>query len=110
MHSQVSSDMKMAKATPQHKIGSRTEVKNYYPVSTLSKISKTLERVVYSQLYESIQNNNLLSEFQTCFRKSGSTALCLIYLDNLIKEEIYQGNCCAMALLDLQKVLDSANH
>lgn len=40
------------------------DVSNYRPVSILSIVSKILERAVYSQLSEFLDDNNLLYEFQ----------------------------------------------
>ena len=104
---QVPSSMKMAKVTPLHKKGSKTDAGNYRPISVLSIISKILERVVYNQLYEYIERNNLLCDLQSGFRRSYSTETCLIYLNDYLKEEIDKGNYCGMVLLDLQKAFDS---
>jgi len=66
----VPQDLKFSKVTPLYKKGSKTESGNYRPVSVLGIISKVLERVIYNQIYKYIQNNNMLYELQSGFRKS----------------------------------------
>lgn len=60
IHSQVPSNMKMAKVTPRHKKGSKTKVGNYRSALIFNTIIKVLERVVNNQLHQYIQNNHLL--------------------------------------------------
>ena len=69
-----------------------------------------MECVVYDQVYEYIQNKQLLYELQSGFRKSHSTDTYLLHLTDYIKGEIDQGKFCGMVLLDLQKAFDTVNH
>ena len=76
----------------------------------LSIISKVMERVVYDQMHEYIQQHELLHELQSGFRKSYLTDTCLLHFIDYIKGEIDQGKFCGMVMLDLQKAFDTVNH
>ena len=69
---------------------------NYRPNSVLSAISKVFESIIYNQLYDYLQTNNLLSKFQSGFRKFHSTAASLldatmewpVNMDNIKKNSV----------------------
>ena len=48
--------------------------------------------------------------FSQVFRKTNSADSCLLYLTDLIRKEIDEGNLWGMVLLDLQKAFDTVNH
>ena len=52
----------------------KTDPYNYRPISVLPVVSKLIERVVFNQLYEYLNDNNLLTESQSGFRPMFSTA------------------------------------
>ena len=64
---------KRARVSPIFKEGRRTDPNNYRPISVLPVVSKLIERVVFNQLYEYLNNNNLLTESQSGFRPMFST-------------------------------------
>lgn len=53
-------------------------LKNYRPVSNLSFFSKTIERVIATQLYNHMQKNNLLEEMQSTYKPGHSTETAVI--------------------------------
>ena len=55
---------KISKITPLHKKDDRTIVSNYRPISLLPTMSKIIERVMHSQLYAFLNENNLITEQQ----------------------------------------------
>ena len=59
---------------------SKTEPRNYRPVSILSGTSKILERMVYNQLEHYLKETKLLYKLQSGFRPSFSTGTCLTFL------------------------------
>lgn len=60
---------KSAHVFPLLKGGDPALLNNYRPISNLSVLSKVLERLVSEQLKEFLSVNNILSEFQSGFRK-----------------------------------------
>jgi hypothetical protein len=65
--------MKYARVKPLFKKNSPLEVGNYRPISILSIVSKILERSVYKQLVEFLQENKMLYHLQSGFRQKYST-------------------------------------
>ena len=97
----VPDDMKEARVKPLFKKGSNLDVGNYRPVSILSIISKILERAIYTQLEEYLEDNNLLCELQSGFRNSYSTDTCLVHLMDHIRNNNSKGFYNGMVILDL---------
>ena len=71
---------KIAKLKPLFKKGSKTDPKNYRPISFLPLIAKVLERIVHEQSMEFLDKHNILYKFQSEFWKNHSTDFCLSYL------------------------------
>ena len=61
-------DLKTAKVSPIYKAEDRSDVNNHRPISVLSVVSKILEKIIFSQLYDYLRVNNLLSRQQSGFR------------------------------------------
>ena len=71
---------KIAKLKPLFKKGSKTDPKNYRPISLLPLMSKVLERIIHEQTMEFLDKHNILYKFQSGFRKNHSTDFFLSYL------------------------------
>ena len=71
---------KCAKVAALFKSGDRTNATNYRPISILPTLSKIIERVVHSQLYEYLISNNLLSNNQFGFLNGQQQLHCLVSL------------------------------
>ena len=69
----VPEDWKYARVIPVYKSGKNTDMDNYSPMSILPAVSKIAEKVVYHQLYQYLAENQLLSPYQSGFRKDFST-------------------------------------
>ena len=67
-----------ARVTPIHKGGERDDVGNYRPISILSTVARVFEKLIYTQLYDYLMQNNILGDKQWEFRSLHSTALALI--------------------------------
>ena len=52
--------MKVSKIKPLFKKGDVTLLNNYRPISLLPCLSKIFERVLFNQLYEYFERNNIL--------------------------------------------------
>ena len=108
--SKFPSQCKIAKVTPLFKKGSKTDPKNYCPISLLPIISKVIEKVVYEQTQKYLDTSNILFRYQSGFRKKFSTDWCLSYLSNKILNGFDSGLYTGMILIDLQKAFDTINH
>ena len=104
------SDCKTAKLKLLFKKGSKTEAKNYRPISLLPIISKIIERVIHDQTQCFLDEKNIIFRYQSGFRKNYSTNLCLSYLSDKILKGFDSGLFTGMVLIDLQKAFDTINH
>ena len=103
-------DCKMAKLKPLFKKGSKTDPKNFRPISLLPLISKVVERIIYDQTMDFLTENKVLYKFQSGFRKNHSTDFCLSYLTDKISSGFDEGLMTGMILIDLQKAFDTIDH
>ena len=75
---------KISRVTPIYKSGEVTDTGNYRPIATLSSFSKVLERLIYSQLYLFLENNDIILKYQFGFRKGYSSEQAILEItDNL---------------------------
>ena len=86
------------------------ELKNYRPVSNLSFLSKTLERVVSTQLNEYLLANNLHAKMQSAYRPHHSTETALLRVYNDINLALDQHSEVILVLLDLSSAFDTLDH
>ena len=63
---------KKANVVPVHKKESKNILKNYRPISLLPVCGKIFEKCIYNSLYFYLESDNILSKFQSGFRKSDS--------------------------------------
>ena len=61
-------EWKISDVTPVYKNGRRKVMTNYRPISVISMVSKTMEKLVYNQLYQCFLNNVMLTTSQHGFR------------------------------------------
>jgi hypothetical protein len=70
-------DWKLARVTPIFKKGKKDDMNNYRPISVISVVAKIFEKLTFVQLYEYLNNNNLISTSQSV-RSLHSTLTALI--------------------------------
>ena len=104
------SEWKVARLLPLFKKGPRNLAENYRPISILPTISKLMERIMYDQLYEYLNENSLLSDHQFGFRKFHSTASALLDCTNSWYMNMDRKMFNLVVFLDLKKAFDTVNH
>ena len=109
-YSTFPNDCKIAKLKPLFKRGSKTDPKNYHPISLLPLISKIIEKIIHDQTQNFLDKNNVIYRYQSGFRTFHSTDSCLSYLNNKIATGFESGLFTGMILIDLQKAFDTINH
>jgi hypothetical protein len=104
--------MKRGLITPLLKDDSldRDVLANYRPVSGLSFLSKTLERLVLSQLNDHIAAFDLISPCQSAYRAHHSTETALLSVVDDHLRAIDGGCGNALLLLDLSAAFDTIDH
>ena len=103
-------EWKIARVIPLFKSGHRNMPGNYRPISILPAISKIMERILYSQLYNYLTEYGLLSSAQFGFRKSHSTATALLDCTNEWYMNIHKKMFNLVVFIDLKKAFDTVNH
>ena len=69
---------KTARVIPIFKEGDKNAKENYRPMSALPVVSRLFERLVYNQLYQHLNTNDLLAPSQSGFRPLHSIATALL--------------------------------
>ena len=85
-------------------------LKNYRPVSNLSFISKVLEKIVFKQIVNHLEDNNLTDIFQSAYKTGHSTETALLRVVNDLLCDIDNGNVCFLTMLDLSAAFDTIDH
>ena len=87
-----------------------TDAKNYRPISSLTFISKVVERLVCHQLVAFLAANGLLPKLQSAYRKHHSmeNAVPKVISDALLAAD--RGEVTLLCLLDLSAAFDTIDH
>ena len=101
--------LKLARITPVFKKGSKNEISNYRPISSLHFISKIYERAMANRVTSFFQKYSLFSSSQFGFLKNKSTTDALIHLTDHIYQALNVKNHHISILLDLKKAFDTVN-
>jgi hypothetical protein len=87
----------------------KCDPKSYRPVSNLSFLSKTVERLVARRLAVFLNSNNLMPTNQSAYRKGHSTETVLLRVTSDILTEIDHGQITLLGLLDLSAAFDTVD-
>ena len=102
-HAIVTPRLKKANADP-------ADVRNYRPISNLTFMSKTVERLVCRQLVAYLNQNDLFPRLQSAYRKFHSTETAVLKLacDALLAAD--SGQVTLLGFLDLSAAFDTVDH
>ena len=103
-------EWKMARVTPVFKKGIKSNLNNYRPISVIPVVSKVFEKIVYDQLYQYLNDNQLLSSCQSGFRSLHSTLTALLEATNSWSVNIDNGFLNGVVFIDLKKAFDTIDH
>ena len=101
---------KKAIITPIAKVARPKELKDLRPISVLPAMSKIIEKHVFNQLTYFTDNNKIIPECQSGFRKDYSTCTSLVNILNDIRSNEENKDFTCLALLDFSKAFDTLNH
>ena len=71
-------DWKSDRVSPIFRAGSKADAGNYRSISVLSVIAKLFEKAIFNQVYTYLDENKLLSKYQSGFRSMPSTLMAFI--------------------------------
>ena len=106
----IPKDWKSARVTPIFKADSKVNPANYSPISVLSVIAKLFEKAIFNQVYSYLNDNKLLSKYQSGFRPMHSTLTALIDITDNWYLNIDDGLTNAILFIDLKKAFDTIDH
>lgn len=107
---EIPSQWKEARVTPIYKTGKKDDENNYRSISVLPLVSKVMERAIQVQLLSFLDENKVLSAFQSGFRKKLSTETAVVYLVDHILEHMDKQQLTGAAFIDLKKAFDLVDH
>ena len=102
--------LKISKAIPVFKKGSKLDTGNYRPISLLSNINKLLEKLMYARVYQFLDKMKCFYTLQFGFRNKHSTAHALIEITERIRNALDGKMLACGIFIDLQKAFDTVNH
>jgi len=83
---------------------------SYRPISNLSVLSKTLERLVARELLDYLYAADLMRDLQSAYRVNHSTETAVLNVLTDILRAVDSGDLAALALLDLSAAFDKVDH
>ena len=92
------------------KEGYKSEKSIYRPIAVLPVISRLFEKIVFTQLYQSLDHNGLLSPNQSGFRRLHSTVTCLLKNTDDWYTGLDSGQMLGIVFVDLKKAFDTVDH
>ena len=96
-------EWKPAGVTPVFKKSKMNNPCNYRPIPVIPTVAKIFEQIAYDQLYNYLNENNLLTSCQSGFRSLHSTLTALIKTTNNWSVNIDDGLLNGVVFIDLQK-------
>ena len=93
-----------------YKKGTKTDPRNYRPVSLTSLICKTLEHILTSQIMKHLESNNILTDVQYGFRSMQSCEAQLFLTIDDFARAVDKKFQVDVAILDFAKAFDKVAH
>ena len=100
--------LKQANVVPLYKKKARTDPTNYRPVSLLNSLSKVIEKVIYTWVYQFMENKLCWNQFG--FRPNHSTTDLMIFTVENICRQLDQKGYSIPLYFDLGKAFDTLPH
>lgn len=104
------SQWKKALVIPLPKVKEPCENKHFRPINILCVLGKILDKIVYKQVRDFLNSNNILSKYQSGYRSLYSTQTALIKITDDIRKAIDERKLTVLLLLDFTRAFDSVNH
>ena len=100
----------MARVSPIFKKGKKDDPNNYRPISVIPVVTKICKKLVHEQLYNYLNDNDLLAHCQSGFRSLHSTLTALLEATENWSLNIDNGLINGVIFIDLKKAFDTIDH
>ena len=101
---------KKAKIIPLLKKDDPLEAKNYRPVAILCILSKVIERTIFIQIVDYMNNNDLFHPNHHGFRAQHSTSTAMIQMYDSWVQAVDKGELTGVCMLDMSAAFDVVDH
>ena len=101
---------KCSRIIPLHKGSNVLDLNNYRPIYIVSSVVNVFENLIYNQLSCYLNENNILSPFQSGFRLNHSSTTALLKLTNDILTSSNNSELNGAIFIDLTKAFDLVSH
>ena len=101
---------KLAKVVPLHKKDSLVHPENYRPVALLNVLSKILEKSIFLQLMDYLEQNEILHPSHHGFRSFHNTCTALLELYDGWLNAVLNNEIVASIMVDLSAAFDVVDH
>ena len=101
---------KHANVTPLYKKDDHSLVCSYRPISLLSTVGKTLEKVIHKHIFNFFQDNNIITCLQSEFVPGDSTVNQLTHVYNTFRKALVDGLEVRAVFCDISKAFDRVWH
>ncbi|MES9994314.1 MAG: reverse transcriptase family protein, partial [Candidatus Thiodiazotropha sp.] len=106
----VPSLWKQANVTPIHKKNDPSDFSNYRPISLLSTIGKSLEKIIHKHVFNFLRANTVLTNLQSGFIPADSTVNQLVDIYNTFCKALDEGKEVRAIFCDVSKAFDRVWH
>ena len=103
-------ELKLANVLPLFKSGDPLLFNNLRPISLLCVLSKVFDKIMYSRLYNFLEQQKILIKYQFDFRKYHSSYMALMIMMDEIIKALNNYDCVVGIFLNLSKAFDTVNH
>ena len=107
MNGEVPDVLKVSTVVPVRKVPKSVSVEDFRPINMLPALEKILERAVYNQLLNFVQQNEVLTDYQSGFRKNYSCETAFQVVLNDWKEALNSGEIVLAVFLDLKRAFET---
>jgi hypothetical protein len=101
---------KIAHVIAIFKKGDKSFPFNYRPISLISCVGKIMERVIYKYVFNHLQRNKLIYEYQSGFLPKYSTVHQLLEMYNCILNSLEKKEISCFVFCDFSKAFDKVWH
>ena len=102
--------LKIAKVIPIHKSGPTDKIENYRPISLLTSLSKSFDKLLLKRLVSFFDTHKILVPVQLGFHRAHSIIHPIIDLITICFDAIEEKKFTNLTFLDIKKAFDTACH